>query len=757
MIILSSCNPTKYVRDDESLLSKNNVVVRKGAIEKNEVERYIRQKPNKRIFGARFHLWLYNISNLEKNNWFNRWLRQIGEEPVIFDEYQMERSTEQIKSYISSKGYFDSNVSEEVFVHKKEADVNYNIDLKEPYTIRKIIYDFEDPVLYNLFVFDSINCLLKSGNRYDESEIMSESSRFARFVKDEGFYSFSDENIFFRVDSTVGNIKVDLYYEVHNRSVVDSTGRLAQVPHVPYKVKSIYVFPDFVPKDVIEKGSAYANDFDTTLYKGVYFVTANKGKPQVKYDLILQSLYLQPGMLYNVTNTELTEKGLMGMKVYRLVNIFFNEASKTPDSNGVLDLNCNIQLTSANQQSYKVELEGTNTAGDLGGALGFSFQHNNLFRGAERFNISVKAAYEVMTQQESMRHTQEYGIEAGLKIPRFIMPFVDVENRNKHTNTTTTISGAYNYQNMPMYSRTMSNATFGYEWSSNEFSTFSLIPLQYNQIHMISIDSAFRQKIATSSYMAYSYEDVMILGGSFSYVFTNQLIKKRNDYWFMRINFEPAGNLLGMLRHPFNLKGEDGRYTLFNQPFAQYVKADIDLRYNKKYNDFSTMAYRFFVGAGIPYGNSQAMPFEKQYFGGGANGLRAWQVRTLGPGSYVADKSEFLNQTGDIKIEANAEYRFKLFWKLEGALFVDAGNIWLYNSDEAQPGSQFKFKDFIDEIAVGTGTGLRFDLKFVLIRADVGIKMRDPAITENSKWIILNRKLRMKDDCSLVIAIGYPF
>ena len=263
-------------------------------------------------------------------------------------------------------------------------------------------------------------------------------------------------------------------------------------------------------------------------------------------------------------------------------------------------------------------------------------------------------------------------------------------------------------------------------------------------------------KIDSSSYLAYSYKDVLIFGGNYSYIFNNQKIQKSRDYWFLRINAEASGNMLALVGKLAGAKKTDDTYNILGLPFAQYVRTDFDLRYNYIISDVSSIVYRGFMGIGIPYGNSRAIPFEKQYFGGGANGIRAWQVRSLGPGSYKPD-STFLNQTADIKLEANAEYRFKLFWILEGALFLDAGNIWTYNDDPAQPGSQFILKKFYKDIALGTGTGLRFDFKFVIGRVDLGMKLRDPAIQSGSKWIIMNRPYNFRDDFTFVIGIGYPF
>jgi hypothetical protein len=310
---------------------------------------------------------------------------------------------------------------------------------------------------------------------------------------------------------------------------------------------------------------------------------------------------------------------------------------------------------------------------------------------------------------------------------------------------------------MPVYTRTVANATFGYNWKSDNYTTHSVYPLQFNVVKLPFIDSDFELRIDTSSYLAYSYKDIFIVGGKYTYVFNNQNIKKSRDYWFVKINGELAGNLLALGYSFGSAEKRDGSYNVFGQPFAQFVMGDIDLRYNRKLNEASTVVYRLFLGMGLPYGNSKAIPFEKQFFGGGANGIRAWQVRSLGPGSYTSDGEVFFNQTADIKIELNSEYRFKLFWIIEGALFIDAGNIWTFYTDEDRPGSKFEINKFYKDLAVGSGLGLRFDLNFVTIRTDLGVKMRDPGITEQRGWIPGSRPLSWRDDFTLSFSIGYPF
>ncbi len=758
VFLLSSCNPTKYVPKGETLLDENNVEINKEGIKKSDLQPYMKQTPNKRIFGTRFYLGLYNLSNINKTRWPHKWLREIGEAPVIYDPSATLRTREQIKSYVASKGYFDGKVTDTVETEDRKSKVFYNIDLLPPYTIRNVYYEIADSNIRKLFYFDSVNCLIERGKPYDVDVLQAERSRFERYIKDRGFYGFSSDDISYDVDSTIGNRKIDIYYIIKNAVRVDANSRITSVPHSIYTVRNIYIYPDFVPKNALERGEAYIKSLDTTEYKGYYFI-ASSDIPEIKYELILQSLYLKPGAVFNVTNTEQTKAHLLSLKTYRLVNIYYNNASELgPPQDLTKIIDCNIQLTLLSQQSYQVELEGTNSAGNLGGALNLIYQNKNTFHGAELLSLKLKGAYEAFKPDSTskLKSIQEYGVETSLRFPEFLIPFLKNEGFIKKYNPATTFLAAYNYQAMPFYTRTIATANLGYNWKAGSYKEHIVNPLQLNYVKLLSIDSSYAASIELS-YLAYSYKSVMILGGSYSYIFNNQKIKKSKDYWFLRINAEAAGNMLSLAEKLANRKKNEGAYQILGQPFAQYIKTDFDLRYYYILNDVSSVAYRGFVGVGIPYGNSRAMPFEKQYFAGGANGIRAWQVRSLGPGSYNPGEVKFLNQTADIKLEANAEYRFKLFWILEGALFVDAGNIWDYNYDPNRPGAQFKFNNFYKDIAIGTGTGFRFDFKFVVARIDLGMKLRDPKLTGGSRWIIARRPYNYREDFTWVLGIGYPF
>lgn len=754
MSFLYSCNPTKYVPASETILRKNEININKQQVSKSDLTPYIKQQPNKKIFGSRFYLGLYNLSNINKTRWPHNWLREIGEPPVIFNPDEARQTTDQIKTYVASKGYFDGKVADSTKTENRETTVFYNVDLLPAYTIRNINFEITDPDIRTLFYFDSVNCLIRRGKAYDEDILASERTRFERFIRDRGFYAFSSEYISFQIDSTIGNRQVNIFYNIGSQTVTDVYNRISYVPHSTYNVRDIYIYPDYDPAAALEQGDAYLNKLDTILYKGYYFITPNE-TPEIKYDLILQALYLKPATAYSLTNEEQTKSHLMSLKVYRLVNITYHETGAPVDSTANRQLNSNIMLTLLTPQSYRIELEGTNSSGNLGGALNLIYQHKNLFHGAEMFSVKLKGAYEALKDTSRLRSTKELGFETNLRIPKFLIPFIKKEDFIKKYNPSTNILAAYNYQAMPLFTRTLATATFGYSWKAGNYQSHIVNPLLLNLIKLPpgSIDSAFAARIK-SSFQEYSYRDVMILGGGYSFIYNNQKIQKSSDYWFLRINFETAGNMIALTEKLSGSKKTDGFYKFLGQAYAQYVRTDFDLRYNYTFSTERSIVYRAFVGLGIPYGNSKAIPFEKQYFGGGANSIRAWQVRSLGPGSYDPPEASFLNQTADIKLEFNAEYRYKLFWILDGALFLDAGNIWSYNNDPARPGTQFSLTKFYKDFAIGTGTGFRFDFQFVIARVDIGMKLRDPRPGEG--WILGSRPYTRKD-FALVLGIGYPF
>lgn len=761
----SSCNPTKYVPSGELLLNSNEIGVTPGdaslpaTVSRSAMRPYVRQQPNKKIFGVRFHLGLYNLSNLEKEKWPHGWLRRIGEEPVILDEVASVRSAGQIQSYLWSKGFFNATVLDTIRSAGNEAKVVYDVNPGRPYTIADIRYEVQDSSLSGLVLIDTMNCLIERGMIYDVDLLRRERQRLERFVRDVGYYTFSTENIFFRIDSSLVKNQVIIWYVVSPRLTVNSLGEQATENHIVYRIRDIYMYSEFDPRSALTGGEEYIGSLDTLHHSGIHFV-APPGRTQIKPEVLAQAVYITPGALFSVTNVERTQSHLTDLRNHRLVNVSFIDSKRMTGERrdeGMLD--CVIQLTPIPRQAFTVELEGTNTGGNLGGALNLIYQNKSLLKGAEVFSMKLKGAYETLTEDVSgFRNTQQFGIEANLRIPKFMSPFPVKESFIRNKDPRTVVQAGYNYQKLPVFSRSVANISLGYTWSGNRHTRFSVNPISLNLVRLHYINPEYKAMIDSMPYFANSLKDVRIVGGRYDFVFNDQAIQKSKDFWNIRIGIDLAGNLLDAVYRTASANtASDGTYHLFRQPFAQFLKVEADVAYNYRFDEASSIVYRLFTGVGMPYGNSEVMPFEEQYFGGGSNDLRAWMVRTLGPGSYVLPRSNFLNQTADMKLEANVEYRFKLFWILEGATFIDAGNIWTVRDDFDRPGSRFRFGSFMDDIAVGTGLGLRFDLKFVLLRTDFGLKLRDPQAREGSKWIPFSRPFDRKQDVTMVIGIGYPF
>jgi len=775
LLFISGCSPTKYVPEGEYLLNRYKVDSKNRNLKKDDLERAIKQKPNKRILGLKFHLSLYNLSKKDKDTRINRWLRTIGEEPVIYDEFQTDKSSQQLKEVSSQKGYFNAVVEDTVTFRKKKAKVNYSIQANKPYRVRQVHYNFEDTTLRGIVLADTLESLIKEGTRYDVEVLQNERNRLEKLLKDEGYYTFSKHYVYFEIDSSLQSNRLDVYIGI--KQFQQNTGgyRYVTVPHEKHVINRVYVYSNYDPQLALTDPEAYNNSLDTTEYEGLYFITSNR-EEVVKPKVVVQSNYIQEGDLYNLTNVKQTNTHLSSLQVFRLINIQFREGPENRDGE-YQPLDCIIQLAPFTQQSYTVELEGTNSAGNLGGAVNLLYQHRNLFKGAEVLNLKLKGALETLTEDYvdslklDFKNTIELGAELNLTFPKFLLPFLEAERFVKKYNPKTTFSIAYNYQRRPVYTRTLASASIGYTWYSPGFSSHVIRPVDINAVQIERILESFEERIK-GTYLENSYQPVLINGINYTYVFNNQDLNKKQDFIFLRTNAEAAGNLMYAINQAAGTKKNDSTgYKLFGLEYAQFVKGDFDIRYNKVINGGNDLVYRVSVGVAYPYGNSTSIPFTRQYFTGGANGIRAWHVRSLGPGSTEASENIFFNQTADIKLEANLEYRFKLFWILEGAMFLDAGNIWTIKKNKNLPErydgvdpALFEWNRFYKELAVGTGLGLRFDFSFFIFRLDVGLKVRDPGDVydgdvklNTTKWIPWDRKLSFRDDFTFHIAIGYPF
>jgi outer membrane protein assembly factor BamA len=757
ILFLTSCNPTKYVPEGDYLLIKNKIEnEQKKEVSNKDIRSYIRQKPNNRILGIRFNLWMYNISNLEKEKGIHKWLRKVGEAPVIYDQGQNNRSVDQIRSYLDRKGYFDAEVYDSVEYKKKRVTVDYFVDPNASYKIGKITYQIADTTISDYILRDTVNALIKTGDRYDVDALDNERDRIESHLKDQGFYRFQKDRIQYIADSTVGAKTIDLQVQVEPRMVRSEGYFEHQVPYQKYRIRKVYFFVDYDPSEALQNPTTYYSDLDTVFLDGFYFVK-KKEKPPLSYITVKRGSYILPGDMYNLTNVQQTRKHLGGLDVMKHVDIYFTDVEHEVSDTGIVPIDCHVQMAQNKLQAYSIELEGTNSSGNFGASVNLLYQHRNLFRRAEVLNFRLKNAYEALpTETQGLGRMTEVGVEADIVFPRFLLPFLRKQDFVKKYNPKTNLLTAYNYQRRPEYERNMAVVNFGYRWQGNAFASHIVTPIDINVIKLPYIDSAWAAHIDTTSYLAYSYKNTFIVGLGYSFIFTNQNIRKKNDYFYLRFNLSTSGNLVSAADRLFNSDVPKTGSEVFGIEYAQYVIADVDFRYHTVINDANSVVYRGFFGVGFPYGNSRALPFEKQFYTGGANDIRAWPARGLGPGSYPVDNTTFYNQKADLKVNGNIEYRFDLFWVLEGALFLDAGNIWAVSREDDRIGAKFSFSSLFSDMAVGTGFGARLDFSFFIFRFDMGWKLRDPQIQSGSKWVIANPGYNL-GDLTFHLAIGYPF
>jgi len=768
LIGIVSCRPTKNVPEGYYLLNKYKLKCDDKSIDTDELESYIKQKPNKRMLEVfRFHLGVYNMFHKKGSKKLRRKITEIvGEEPVLYDDYLKTKSSKQIKIYLKNKGYYYSDVYDTTIYKKKKAEIAYQVKANKPYTMRNINYNIDDYIVESIVFRDTINSLFKKGKLFDADLMQLERERITKFLKNRGYYDFSKEYIYYEVDSALNSYQVDINVGIKNFMKKISDETYEPEKHHKYTIKNVYIYPNFDPKQSVKEKENYFADFDTLVIENINFIFKKSMKINPK--VIINANYIEKNDYYAKYNVDQTYRHLAALKVFKLINIVFTEPDDT--KNKYL-LDCIIHLTPFAKQSYTAELEGTNSSGNLGIAANLQYQHKSLFNGAEIFNAKIHGGIQQQTTLQSDTenndeiidelpfNTIEYGGQTSINIPKF---WFFAGNKSygftKKYSPKTKVTLSYNYQHRPNYTRTIASLSFGYNWNGTKHTKHIVNPFEVNLVDIPVIDTAFYARI-DNPYIKNSYKDYLITSTNYSFIFNNQDLKKKKNHVYFRTNIEPSGNILSTINKITKTTNEGGSYLVMNRKYAQYMKSDIDFRYYQQVYQQNVIAYRVFGGFAYPYGNSTAIPFIKQYFSGGANSIRAWPVRSLGPGSYYNPNEIFNYQTADIKLEANIEYRFKLFWMIEGALFVDAGNIWSITDNDTREGSLFKLNTFYNDIAIGSGFGTRFDFSFFVFRFDFGVKVRDPRQADGEKIVIFTERSKFFKDLfsNVNVGIGYPF
>ena len=750
-VLMSSCNITRMVPDDEYLLRRNETKIDDNDFDKDNLTAYYRQKSNRNIFHVYpFFLATYNFAHRGHDRGWKRWLaRVVGEEPVIYDSTLTVRTMKQFDIILKNEAYYNSKISCEVEKNDKKARVSYNVVLGKPTHINEVYFSVRDTVLYPLIMSDTASTNLKRGGMFTLDALQKERDRITRQIRSNGYYQFNSDLIRYSVDTAdfLANIEV-----IVERPVVpDADGNLQKSNVRQFHINDVSFYPDYNPQAALRNPSLYTHNLDT-LYRNPYWFLF-VGKRKITPRTLLKVNLIEPGQLYDVTKVEQTSRHINSLRIFRQNNILFSPVS---GSDSLID--CQIQLTPSTYQNYSANVEATNTDGNFGVGGNLNYQHKNLFHGAEILNVKLSGSLQRQTKTETTDafNIIEFGVESSLETPSFILPFRTSKWYRK-LDPRTSLTVAYNYQHRPDYTRKITTVLTTYSWKANDYLRFLVSPIDLNTVRIPERTEAFDQRIK-GKYIENSYKDYFIIGSRYSILYQNRNPQKQTDFSYFRWNLDLAGNLLHLLHQSTNNQDTTGRgyYEIYNLQYAQFVKTDVDYRYYHYLSERDQLVTRLFAGIAIPYGNATAVPFVRQYYAGGAEGIRAWSVRDLGPGTYRDTSATYPNQTADIKLEMNLEYRFDIIKSFKGAWFADVGNIWALKEDANRPGAEFNFDNFYKQLAIGTGFGLRLDLNFAVIRLDGGVKVKDPAVSGPDSWALFHNKFRFKS-ITWQFGIGYPF
>lgn len=752
LFFVFGCSNTKYLPEGDLLYTGGSVTIKDSLIKKKErkafekeLEDLLRPKPNKQILGLRPKLLIYNLAGEpKKEKGIRHWLRtKVGEEPVLFSKVDLDYNASILRNFSENRGYFKTRVSADSTVSNKRATAEYTVQLKNQYTINEVSFPQDSSDLGKAIARTSRRSLLKKGNPYNLEMIKTERDRIDTRLKERGFYYFNADFILAQVDSTKGNHQVNIKLKIK-----DETPEKAKVA---YKIDKIIVYPNFsISKDTIQyKNSAIVQYNDFTIID-----TAATFKPRV-FD---RTIYFQKGDLYNRKDHNLTLNRFVNLGTFNFVK---NEFKPSDSLKNTLD--SYYYLTLLPKKFIRVEVLGkTNSAGYNGSEVNLNWNNRNLWGGAELLTVSVFGGADFQFSQKNKGHNIfRLGTEASLIWPRFITPFTIKGSSEFVPRTKATIR--YEYQNRTkLYALNSFNTSFGYLWKENIRKEHQFNILDVTYVSPNNVTPEYQQDILEDPSLGRVIEKQLIFGPTYSYTYTNTMQKRKKNTFYFNGELDLAGNITGLLTGA-NIKEKD-TVKVFNVPLSQYAKAKVDFRHYLKLGKDSELASRVIVGVGYAYGNSSVLPTSKQFVVGGTNSIRAFRARSLGPGSYIIPENTITtyvpDQAADLKLEFNTEYRAKLFSIVKGALFLDAGNIWLLNADSNKPGAEIT-KNFMKQLAVGAGAGLRFDLSFLVLRTDLAFPLRIPYLPEGKRWVIDNIDFGSgawrKDNLILNIAIGYPF
>lgn len=722
VVLLCGCSASRHLPENAYMLNKVRVVTdgKYKDINTTAMKEYVRQKSNSRWLSTfKVPLGIYCLAGTDSSG-VNRILRSLGEAPVVYDTLLARFSCEDLKQALENKGYLDAEVSMYLDKHKRKVSAIYVLRPGPAYSISHYETDIRDSVIAD--ILSRRESTLRNGMQFSADALNTERSQITSYLQNRGYFRFHKEFISYRARKNPREHSVDLslVLQAYRRTSEDSSSL-----HNRYTVR-----------DVIYQSG---NVGDTTIH--------------LRDHVLRENTFIREGEYYSAADLQNTYNHFGRLSAVKYTNISYEQV---PDTT-LLDATIQIQTNKPSTISFQPE--GTNTAGDLGAAASLTYQNRNLFKGSEMLSVQLRGAYEAIRGLEGYSNQDffEYSLEGRLSFPRFIVPFLSSDFR-RGIIASSEVSLLYDSQDRPEFLRRVLSAGWHYQWKpQNSFHSYRMDLIDLNYVFMPWISQTFREEYLdntsnSNAILSYNYEDLLIMKIGFGYAYNNGRTA-------LKTNLETAGNLLDFYAHTFDTSQNSlGQSVVFNIAFAQYVKADVDFIHRLYEGDNSQLVFHVGLGVAYPYGNSRVLPFEKRYFAGGANSVRGWSVRSLGPGSYK-DKDgriNFITQTGDMKLDLNLEYRSHLFWKFNGALFLDAGNIWTLRYYPEQEGGQLKLSRLLDDMAVGYGLGLRLNFDYFILRFDLGMKAVNPAYEDDdTHYPLIHPKLSR--DLAFHFAVGLPF
>jgi len=753
ILFLASCSGTSHLPKGERLYTgaviklESTEKVRKANI-KAIAEAAVRPEPNNSYLGVRPRLWIYMAAGENPQSKFKQWLQKTGQAPVLMSNVSPSATAAVIDATLFNSGIFNSITTYKIVEKKHTASVIYTSFIHKPYTLKDLVYSISDDSLSRIILSDKGNSILKTGEDYNLDILKAERMRIDALLKNKGYFYFNPDYLLFKADTSAVNQTISLKLTLKD-SIPTNTLMV-------YRINNVFVDQNYSLSDEVADSTK-----DTVMFQNTVFM-GNETEMNIHPKVILRSVYLRKHEIYSRENHTITLNRLMTMGNFKFVQVKFSDSDTT--ANNYLD--ATILLTPMPKHTFRAELDLVTKSNNYTGArMNFSLLNRNAFKGAELLNLTMAGSFEAQLSGPNKNlFSYSFNPQVELTFPRFLIPF-HIKPSNSSYVPKTSFSLSYNYQKRVNYfDMSTFKFMYGFKWKESILTEHEFNPISISNTSVSNESTLFTDLLAANPFLKKSYEEQFIAGGNYSFTYNEQMLARKRLQYFLHFMAETAGNLFSLVKVIGGETPSPGNPSkIVGSIYSQLAKLSVDGRAYYNFRDKNKMALRLFAGMANAYGNSSTLPYSKQFFSGGPNSIRAFQINSVGPGTYLQDVATtgFLQLGGDIKLEANAEYRFGIYRFIKGALFVDAGNVWLQKSNPANIGSPFAFSSFMNELAVGTGLGLRVDVSFFVLRFDLAMPLRKPWLTDNNRWVInqidfANPTWR-SNNLVLNIAIGYPF